>query len=302
MAVADIVPKIAGAAFLQPYIQNNIWMSLVDDVSAELPGYGDTLTLPSDDTPYAAESADDISVDQQTLNNLKWEPPKLADASAVELVINKQFQVNTLINPVQERRVRPSFLVNAARKNSEKLREQANSDIRAEFVAGKPADAALRVSTTAAAWGNEAHQDAVLKAIGDARVKADYAYWPSASRVCVVSPAIQDVVVAGMERKNIHFAEGLNDRLVQMGVFAMYRGWELVVDNSLEEGRGAANDANHPFFYMNRGVGLAYAGELRQMRTFQSEVYVGMMMQGLYTYGVKATETSKLMRGESNIT
>ena len=313
MAVADIVPVVHSAAFLQPYIQDNIWMQMVRDDSRLVAGRGDTISYPSDETDYETLAPVDDSTNlgrgyDATLAQIKWADPHLVTAGKVDLVLNKFYNVNAIVHTTQDLRTLPGMLQNVMRKQSERLTEQANKDIRDEFdtlTAGRVAGtthADLNIAVTSANWGNDAHLNAIVEAIKTATVAADYAKIPRAGRTVVVSPAVAALIREKLVSDRNFLVRGATDTAMLEAALGMYDGWTIVPDNSMGDGGTTANDdAEHTMYYLRRGVGVAYAGDLRRMRSFESEEWKGILSRGEYAYGVKVIEPSKVFRGTHTI-
>lgn len=320
MAVSTIVAKIAAAYFLIPYYQSNVWMGITKDVSGEIPGYGDALEIPTDislrsggvGTEYANSYPNDVSgtyTEDANLTQAAFTAPKLVDAAKVTLNIDQARDLNILLTGIQARRVRPSFAESIMRHNARRIMEEVNDDLRGAIDASAPTrNTSLNITVPNANFGditgtgNANHGANILKALADAQEAADYRHWPEGMRIAVVSPAYRRVIVEALEEKNIHLISDYNDRLVQMGVVAQYRGWNIVVDDSLPASKAAGATGHTMYFFAQPGVGLCYAGELREMRVVQSEVYRGQLFQGVYTWGKVVAESEKIMRAVTTIT
>lgn len=303
MAISDMVAKIAAARFEENFYQSNIWMSLVDDRSSEIAEHGDTVQIPVDGTEY---EANDISSAggraDATRTQLQWTTPTIVTGNKVDLVANKSYDINVLVGTLQERITRPSFINKASQSTARAFREKLNADLRATFDGVTAARTAI--STSSANFGNEAHQNAVDKALRDARVHADYLSWPrGGARVVVVSPAYYDLIDENIIDKNVYFnASSTNDLAAIEGEVMRWRGWTIVMDDSLAEGTANTDDGNHNMYFMNRGQGLAYAGVLMNMTMIRSEIYRGNLVQGLMAYGSAVINPTKLMLQKTSIT
>ena len=304
MANSENTAKIYAASFLAPYYQDNVWMGVVDDRSPEIPGYGDRLVLPTDDTDYSpTDKSSDVTVDQTDANKLKYIDPKVVDSSMVELVIDQFQMFNVIISPVQERRIRPDFRRSATEKSARKVREVVNSYIRGQFDAITPAGRNLSaISVASNAWGEAAHQTAVTEALQAAALRADGEFWPAANRVCITSPAVYQTIVKKLIADKLLLVQGATDTAVTQGRIVRYWDWNIRVDNSLGTATTSADGGNHTMYFMHAGVGLGFLGEPRRMKVVDSEVYAGTLLQGYYSYGAKVIEPNKLLRQPTTIT
>ena len=306
MPVADNVAELYAAGLLENFYQTNIWANLIQDRSSEIPGYGKSVQFPTDTSDY---SPDDVSADytpeQTDLTDLTWGDPSLTSMGEVTLVLNKAYKINRLISFITERRIRPSLLASAVEKSARAIRETLNRDIRAEFNR-LPASRNVgnAIATAAASFGNAAHMNAIDNALREATVKADYEHFPRGpQRVVVVSPAYHDIIVEEIITKNPNLVSDvtLDEALVNAGA-VRYRGWTIVMDDSLPQGTANTDDANHTMYFMIRGVGIGYAGELRNQRVINSETYMGIRVLGVFTWGNKIIEPGKLLRQTTSIT
>ena len=309
MAVADIVAKIAAATWVEELFQTNIWMTNTNDKSGDFPGWGNSVGYPKDasqtgGSPGYATQASSITVDS-TVSQLEWGTPEKVNASEELLTINKQYAIDRLINPVQTAQVRPSFMESAVRHSARVGREYVNAQIRAQILADVTKTAGVDVSVTVANWGKDAHVTAMKQALRDAADIADDRFWAQGTRRVVMSPATIRILADGLAGDRNFIQNGDNERAIREGLWGRYMGWDLIGDNSLGgSAHTASDDAKHPFIYLTNdgGFGCYYAGELTQMRVFQSETYKAQRMQGLFTFGVAVVEDNKIFRGESVIT
>ena len=303
MAISDIVAKIAGAQFERQFYQNNIWAALLDDKSAEFPGYGNTLEIP---IPSAVPTPTDISSDytvDATESNAKFTTPTIATASKVDLILNKAYDLNILVNTLAERRTRPSLVASEAEKAARAFREELNEDLRDTFDA-VAATASLAIATASGNFGNAAHQTAVDDALREARVVADSRHWDRGlGRVCVVGPRYHDLITEELVDKNPHFVTrtSMDDALIEGELFR-YRGWTILMDDSLGIGTGGTDDAFHSIYFTTRGDGIAFGQDLRGVKTVDSEIYRGQLVQGVVAWGSVVKQTTKLLRAATTIT
>lgn len=303
MALVDNIAKAFSVRLLQQFYQTNIWRNLVQDRSSEI--LGNSVQFPIDTTDY---DPDDVSStytpENTTLSNFEWGDPALTTMGEVTLTLDKAYKVNRLISFITERRIRPSLMASAVEKSARKIREQLNGDIRGEF--NNLADSRKvsdDIAVTAANWGNAAHLKAIDDALRAATVKADYEHFPrGVARTVVVSPAVHDLIVENIITKNPNLVSdvALDQALIQAGA-VRYRGWTIVMDDSLPAGTTADDDGNHNMYFMIRGVGVGYAGELRNQRVVNSEVYMGVRIIGVFSWGNKIIEPGKLLIQKTEI-
>lgn len=306
MANADVIAKIAGAMWLQDFYQSNVWPMLSMDVSADIPGYGDRIEIPSDNTAYATNALHSITAANlisETVADHQWTAPIAVTAGKVDLILDKQYDLNVLIGTVLQRRVRPSFMASAMFHSARVFREKFNADVRGALDAAAAGQQLTPVATTAANFGNDAHKTEIIKTLRDAKEAADYAHWPRGmDRYCVVSPAYHDIITDYLVSEKLLLVQGATDRAVIEGDVMRFQSWTILMDDSLPEGKTADDDANHTMYFINRGQGFAFAQELRTLRVIDSEVYRGQLLQGIMTHGMVITRPSKIRIAKANIT
>lgn len=301
-ALSTIINDLSAAAFLRPFQQDNIWMQYVDDRSAEYPGYGSVLEIPTDEGAVPSSTAYDPAATTLGVDTLpsaaeaRWPTPTGQSVTSVTLEVDKAYVNSKLVNPIAERRVRPSLIASAGEWMAVRAREQVNADVRKAFDDGVPGT--NNISCTAAEFRDASDSkvlDPLLDLFANQGLAADYAFWPNDGRVAVVSPRIHKYLVDKLQAEKL-FLITENPQYVNEGQVMRFKGWDIVKDNSRGDGVTAADDDKHTLYFLRRGVGIGYVGELRTMRTINSENYIGMLMQLLYTYGVKVIESAKLLR------
>ena len=302
MPTADAVGKVYAAQWQVKYRQDNIWPSLMLDMSPELI-YGDRLALPSDATAYAVGSNINANVLSTNASDHQWGTPIVVTADSVDLVVDKAYPINSLVGKYIEKRVRPSFLTSAANLSASVLREQFNNDLRGTFEAAAAGQQLSPIAVTSANWGNAAHKKAIYDAVREAELAFDYGFLPRGSgRYCVGSPAVMQLLVDYVIEQKLTFQGATNDEALREGLLGRLRGFALYADNSLKSGTSASDDANHTMFFGLRNEGIAFAQEMRGLRVFESEVYRGWLVQGDVSFGSIINQPSKLRIAKHNIT
>ena len=311
MPLVNLVPEIFSAQFLMQDEQTNVYRPLMEDRSAELP-YGDTIKLNNDDTTYAAAAQSGWQNIDNTVANFKWPEPKLLTGSTTDLVVNKVYGDRFLVTPLQERRLRVNLVAQGIEKYGIAYRNQFNSDARAEFDTIKTVRAANsldttakgRIETTAANFGNDAHRDAVGKAVEDMTERVDYAHWPRSAtgRWLIVSPAYHRLIRDYIKSKNLNLVSStiLDNAFVSAQVF-FWDGWNIIMDDSLGAGKTNADDDKHKMYFFQRNC-VAFARELTTSNMVVSEEWFGRLMFFAMSYGIKLAQPSRLYIVETNIT
>lgn len=301
MAIGDLIGRIYGATFLKQFYQNNVWVPLVMDLSAEVP-YGDRIFVPVDEDAYTPTTITAANAQGTTVANLKWADPSVNNPTSVELVINKYYEFNRLVSTVHARQVRPSLIDSAVELSVRGYMQQLNADLRGAVNAVAAAQTVTTLTTTAANWGNAAHQTAVYNAIESASKAADYAHWPMMGRYAVVSPSTKKVILDKIKAEKWFLVTGVTDVAVRDNMVARLEGFDIFVDDSMPSAETASTD-NHWMYFGVRGQGVAFAQQLRGVRMIQnSEVYKGSLIQGEAAWGTIITQAQKIRVVKQTIT
>lgn len=302
MPNTDAVGKVASSLFLESLRQNNIWMGLADDRSSEL-AYGDTIELPTDETAYAVNTASVANGLSSTASDHAWGTPLPVTLNSVNLVVNKGFDIDVLVGLLVQEMVRPSTLQQAVDSAARTLREQRNAEMRGALDLAVSDNQLTAITTKTAEWGNAAHATAVDKSFSEASVKAGYRHWGvGMGRVAVMSPATYEVLENKILTDKNYFAGDTNDQLLRENALGRYKGFTLMVDDSLAEGTAQGDGAKHTIYFVLRGQSFAFAQSLNNFRFFQSEQYKGYRIQGIQYYGAVIHRPSRSMIAKTTIT
>ena len=306
MPNADIIARTASAVWLEDFYQMNVWPALAADMSSEIPGYGDRIEMPSDDTAYAMNALHSITTANligTNVANHQWSTPIAVTGNKVDLVLDKAYDISVLIGTVLQRRVRPSYMESAVKHSARVFREKFNADVRGALDAAAGPQQLTAITTTAANYGAAAHITAIGNTLRTAKETADYAHWPRGSnRVCVASPSYHDLIGERIIDRNIRLQGTANDMALIFGEVLYYQGWTIVMDDSLDEGKAAGDGDHHTLYFVNRGEGFGFAQEIRGLRIVDSEVYRGQLLQGIMTHGAVINRPSKIRICKTNIT
>ena len=338
MAVSDAIQKLAYARFLRPYVQENIWMGFVQDYSAEIAAGGKTVVIPVDKgagtdrsrtagagnyKPLAANSFDeDIGgPDNANVGNAvsatnpgtRWPASTGQDIDTVELGLDEIRVINKRVTTIQERRVIPSLVASRAENAAREMLEEVNANIRAKFLAGPqpgtgtfarshtlPTISAANFAKGINDSANAAFKTALLDEFGDAQLAASVNYWPAGGRVAVVSPRIHKYLTDALQAEKLYLVND-NPQYVREGTVMRYKGWDIIEDNSAGDGTANSDDDKHAIFYLQRGVGLGYLGELRDLTVIRSEIEMASLLQGVFSWGCEVIEPKKLALTKLNI-
>ena len=309
MPIADAIQDIAAPRFLQPFQEDRLWRGLCFDASDMYPGYGNTIQFPtmegaeSDDATFVPTDNASKVTPGASIADLAWGNPKIVDLETEALTINKERDVNFLVDYLTQRRVRPSTIAEAAKWMGLRMLEAVNDDIRNVFMTNTDISDVETIDVTAAnfATPNAAFENSLKDAFGKAKLAADVARIPADGRQAIVSPRIHFYLSKKLRDDNLFLASENRDFAVNAEV-VRWGGWDIVADNSAGDGVANTDDEKHTIAFARRGTGIYFAGELNRMRMFESEVSKGTIMRALYTWGVKVIEPKKLLRTKINIT
>ena len=299
MAFADAIQNLFLPAFLREYYQDNIWMSVVNNRSSQLP-WGDTLTLLTSDDDIELDTTRTVANTRSTTaSDHAWGAPHISEASSIEMKINKFVEVNELIPIMVQRQIRPDMSVSKAVKAARFVREEVNKQIRASAAAVSGNSALTAVaSVTAANWNSATHQTNVLRAFARAALSMQdktAGIVPPSGRVAIVSPDIFDVLAEALLAKNLYLQDGTNERVLARNEVNEIRTFRVMVDNSVGVGHTANDDERHKMFFLRPGEGISYIGQLEQMATMPNDrIYKGTVIQGQYAYAAEVDEPKKI--------
>ena len=309
MANQDLVAKIAYPLFLRALYQDNVWLGLVQDDSAQVSGYGDTIQYPVDKSTY---TLDDVSAtyipNQTTISDLEYGDPSLVTADKVDLTVNQVRKVSKLLTHILDAQVRPSFMEAITTKLGREQQMAVNSYIRdtvfdSANVAATHRLPAITVTAANFASGSDTtFLGKVAESLSNAALLADGAYWPDAGRVCVMSPNMHSAMVDYLLDKNYFVSVALNNRAVVENDILRFKGWDIIKDNSTGVGAANTDDDKHTMRFMIRGETLKYAGQLERFRVIESEKYMGMLAQGLWSWGAVLPQGEKAIIQTVSIT
>lgn len=305
MANSDIIARVFSPVFQEIYHQENIWLGLVRDFSNELE-FGDRIELPSDAlTGYTPQQANSARLASQlspaSAADVAWGTPTVTSANKVDLIVNKLYELDTVIGRVAEGVVRPSLLESAVRHSAREFNEVINDDIRKEFDTAGSGQQVSNISVTAANFGNDAHVTAIIKAFRDASKSMNVGYLPKDNRYVVMSPAYYDLTVNWLIEEKLFLVQGGTDMAVINNTVPRFRGFDIYSDNSMASAE-TASSANHFMYWGLRGEGIGHAMKMRYMNVFESEQYKGMRAQSQVFYGNLINQPSKIRLTKTTIT
>ena len=315
MANSDNVARIAGEMFQEFWYQSNIWAQdgYVYDYTYLLSQGGKSVRIPKSDLSdyddvvrFGSPGNNNLLTEDSTIAALKRGEPDIIDTEYVDLVIDKSYDLDIVINPLAERRLRPSLRQEVAMQRARKARERWNTDVRAAFDAIPDArKVGDDIAVTTGNWGNAAHLNAINKALRDATLKADTGYWPGGEgdettanmpRIAVMGPAMYHLIRQYLIEQKLYLSTPITDMAAARARVMQWEGWTLRMDNSIKVAHGAADDANHNIYFLIQGTdGVGCLKELEDVRTIESELYKGERTMGTWTWGVKVINDSKLM-------
>ena len=302
MAITDAIGKIYAARFQENFYQTNVWRTLVNDVSAELE-FGDTIELPTDTSTYGVNSVTKANAQSNTLSNQERSTPGVQNTSKVVLIVDKYYDVNELVSSVHQAQVRPDLMESAVRHSAREVNEQLNGDIRAKFQSGVTPLTAAAISVANADWGNAAHMTAIDESLRALALDMDEGFIPRDGRYLVTSPAMIDLITEHLVQEKLLLVSGATDAAVINRSLPVYRGFQLVMDDSMSSSR-AASTSNHRLYAGRAGEGMSVATQMFEDIGVieRSEKYRGSLIVGTFGWGALANQPAKLRQAQTTIT
>ena len=304
MANTDNAAKIFAARFQETFQHMTPWLSLVQNWTSEMNGYGNSIVVPY----YTATAHTGVKEDEAlgkdiTKGGLKWADPTVAEASVTTITADQTFGINVMVGSIAEQYMRTNFISEVAMRQanlaqfnvSKSIRDQITSDI---------STVSKEVTVATGDWGKAAHQTNVAAAIQEMGTEMDMAYAPMSGRYVVVNPNMRDIIVNWVLSQGATFLNNpVNDAAMTNNTVTRLYGFNVVVDNSYGGDHTASDDAKHDMFFSIAGQGVGFIMPMTVApRVFQSEVVAGYRCQGIYNYGSKVTNTSIVFRVRQKIT
>ena len=284
MAIADAITPLVKAELETRFYQSNLWPSIADDQSAQLP-YNDQLVFVSDATDYSLGEQTRAEFQSATASNHARGTPNVATTGEVTGTVDQYKDIDILVTNAVMYQVRPNVLQRVMSDAARAFENDFNNHVRSIFNAAPTGSKLADVSTSAANWGNAAHLGMIRERFFDAMEALDYAHVPREGRVAVVSPAVYRLILEKLEADKVPYAQApVIDGATVMGQVFMLNGFEVLSDDSMPAGTTASDDANHTMYFMARGIGLSYARQFRDIQTIWSEQYRGWRTMGVHGY------------------
>ena len=291
MAVADAIAQIYRALFEYQYYQNNLWMRMVRDLSPELE-YGGAINLVTStyNGPGGATNTDRTldQIKSENLNQHTWPDPVIGSLTNVKFEPDDIHITSELVSAIHERLVRPNILEEKATQAATKMREEVNNDIRDKLNGTtNTTTLAPSITVTAGNFGNAAHATAIDTSMRNMRLELTKWHVPQDNRYMIMSPDYEDILINKIITDRNFFVSGVTDEAAVNGAIGRWRGFFILVDDSVGEGRTNTDDANHTMYAMRPGDALSFARVLELMHTVSPEAspYIGAWMRGLNYYG-----------------
>ena len=241
--------------------------------------------------------------------------PQRQNITNRKLVVDKEKLLIFYVEDGDIKQARIDLFSNMGMRMLEQAMRQQSDDIRAVFDSEVPATRTLAYTTTAAAWGTQAHIDKVTDAILRMGESTDKWFWNQTTSVngggtkyMVIPPEIKKFLVEDLVKKGVLFVSGLSDRARTDYEIANVYGFMPIVDagisNSLSAGHTVTNtdDDNFKMYFGIVGNGLAFVEQMANVETFRSHEHVGTAIRILYMYGTKASDADKLALIQPSIT
>lgn len=304
MPLADTIGQVYQARFQVEYRQDNVWMAVADDQSAQLGMGSDRIQIPTDAEGEELSERTRANVLSGTASDHEWGAPDVVNGDVVTVQLNQFYDIDMLVPTHIQAQSRPNWIAKKSMDAARLFREQVSNDIRAEFNNAPAASRLADISFTSAEWtaGGSDVQDALLSKLAEAELSLDAARMPKPGRYCIVGPYDYNLMVSRLIELKLYLVQGANDTAAIDGMIPRYRGFNIQMDNSLGIGTAATDDLNHYMYFGRRGEGITYAGQVRKLRAFESEQYKGTRVQGEMSYATKVNQPTRVRLARSVIT
>lgn len=317
MANADNVGTLFSRMMRIRLRQDNPWlgMDLAIDRTQEIPEGHRTVRLPFNDQGVEAYNPASVNLDNQlgtTAAQMTRKTPHVGSTGYVDLTTNRLYEVNELVNLVAEQIVRPDLFEDAVREASFRVTESLNNEIRSTFAASTNDTVNVTASelgtanyptTTAANFGNPAHQKLIYNCLDQMSLIVDYAFWANQGRAVVMSPAYYKAIRTYVINEKLYLVTGINDVAFTQGIIPDVLGWTVIKDNSMGQGTANTDDAKHYMYFVDGSrTGLSFARTVNRFALKDSEVYRGMLLQGDFLWGIAVTDPTRLRLVKTAIT
>ena len=280
MPLSDLTATVFRRNLEQALFQMNVWAALAQDESAQLGDGAVTLTIPTDATVYALTTHTLANVLSATVGDHARGTPTVVAASKVDLTRDAFYSIDVLIPTWVLPTSGVTFTAEAASRMARVFVQQVNTNLRAKLLAVTAVTGAATITVATADWGNAAHLTAIDNALRAQALALDGVFVPREGRVAVTSPEMQDLIQEKLLTNNTFFPSAINDRIAVNRELPRYRGFDIVMDDSVGIGHTASDDARQLMSHFARGLGVVYAQDIRGIRGMESETYRGTRLVG----------------------
>ena len=280
MALIDAVPEIMSPVLEQALLQQNVWPALCTDLSSQLAGGGDRLIIPSDATVYTVNSRTAALTFSATIADHARGTPTIAGATVVNLDPDAYYNVDVVVPTWVQYSIPAPLLAEVSSRLANAFIEQANNNLRAKLLAIATTAQIDTITVKTAEWGNTAHLTALAKTFRGNALNLDGVKVPREGRVTTVSPEVQDLIQEKIITDKFFLPSGITDSILVNRELPRYRGFDVIMDDSVGVGHSATDDNRHLMSHFRRNMGIVYAQRLIGVRGFESETYRGIRVVG----------------------
>ena len=299
MPLTDAIGTLFAATFDSVFLPDTVWLGVAADRSAEL-AWGDSIALNRSTYDTSLTTRTPAQARSMTAAD-HLRTPHVGDVGLATLTLNRYKGIDELIPVHAAAQIRPDLVAEKGMQAAHKVMEDISDNIRTTFNAQSAAPSVLTaISVASSAWGQTAHQNAVLDAIQRGAQGLTEAYVPRPNRVCVVSPAVYTVIVKALEEKNL-YVPGLTGGAAVRNI-PNYAGFDIIEDNDAGAGITNTDDAKHTMYFMQRAQGLSVAYRMTGIRAIDSEQYRGWRIIGDFNHGAVVNQPNKVRLVKHNIT
>ena len=293
MALADFIPNLWAAAFLQHVEETGIYSQVVNR------NYEARLRAEGGNTVKVPDFTKDVTIRDYVIGT-DIEAPEAADGDTVDLVIDKQKYFNIGVDDVTATQSAPAILAEFVRRAARNAVLQIDSDIRdtvaSAYDAGRSNGAKLALDAN-----DPKTFKAVLRALIKMKRVMTVADIPLAGRWMIVHPQLVEMMenyfavtgsgavpagAAAGATEEVQYTPATAEQTLRSGFSGSLCGFSMFQTKRVPTaGAGATKEWRSPIGW-GRGA-ITHAGQISTVEALRSEVQFQDIVRGLYVYGTK---------------
>ena len=286
MAYVDAINTLFRRRFERRLSVPFIWRPYTNDESAFMNAGGVSIDYRFDGTKATVTT--NANEDSTVIAQHARGAPVLVSPTKKTFTLDKFAYIDELVPVHMIEQIQAPIVNSRANAAADGVAETLNTNIRTELLASD--DMTLNLSgiviADTDAFGNAAHQTAVMGAFEEARDEATLSGLQG-TLGCITSVEIARVFKNKLLAEKYPFVEGiLENALVRVNIIR-WEGFDIIPDPSAGSGKAMGDASKHAMFFIAPGENspLVFAARTPQPRTFQSETYRGTRITDEFSYG-----------------